>query len=278
MFCVVGRQTLSLRNGDTGFKRSFASKTGRGVISNAHINSVKGATPSSTEWLRRQLKDPYVRMAKEDGYNSRAAYKLAEMDDRNFIIYPGAVVVDLGCAPGGWTQVAVERTNAMGTQVNKKGNARLPGVVIGVDLTEMSELPGSHFIQGDFTEAKTQNQIRELLQGRKVSIVLSDMAPNSCGQNGVDHDRLMILVKEAYGFAMEVLKTGGHILFKVSRGGQEEIFKKKLKEKFTEVKFVKPPSSRDDSREIYILAKGLIRDKEETKTKTDEKTDDKKDE
>ncbi len=211
------------------------------------LTSNKKRTNSQRAWLERQLNDPYVQQAKTDGYRSRAAYKLIEIDQKYRILKPGQKVIDLGACPGGWTQVAVERVKS---QTNEKAK------VVGVDLTEMSEIPGATVFQGDFTEDSTQERLIELLDG-KANVILSDMAAPACGMTDVDHIRIMALIEEAFNFSESVLAPGGAFVAKVLRGGTEADLLKRLKMAFQKVTHFKPPASRKDSAEMYVIGIGF---------------------
>ncbi|MCP5322766.1 MAG: RlmE family RNA methyltransferase [Candidatus Paracaedibacteraceae bacterium] len=214
----------------------------------AHLAKAKGRTVSQQRWLIRQLNDPYVRAAKEHGYRSRAAFKLIEIDDKCKLLIPGMRIVDLGCAPGGWTQVCVERI-----QINE----RKQGQVIGIDLQEVSpSIPGSTLLQGDFLDPALQEQLASLLTG-PVNGVLSDMAPASTGHEQTDHLRIMGLAEIALEFALKTLSSGGFFVAKVLQGGSEKQLLDTLKQHFEKVQHVKPPSSRKDSRELFVVAKGF---------------------
>jgi 23S rRNA (uridine2552-2'-O)-methyltransferase len=205
------------------------------------LRTAKGRTGASQRWLARQLNDPYVQAAKQQGWRSRAAFKLAELDDRFHLIHRGACVVDLGAAPGGWTQVAV-----------RAGAAR----VVAVDLLPMDPVPGSEFLSGDFTEPATQARLIEMLGG-KIELVLSDMAPNTTGHTATDHLRIMALAEAALEFAVEVLAEGGAFVAKVFQGGAERHILDRLKRRFATVRHAKPPASRKESSELYVVATGF---------------------
>lgn len=211
------------------------------------VKSSTKRTESSRKWLQRQLNDPYVQKAKNEGFRSRAAFKLKEIDDKFKILKPGQKVVDLGAAPGGWTQVAVERVKSQTNPLAK---------VIGADLTEMQEIPGSMLIHGDFTHEEIQNKIIELLDG-KANVILSDMAAPACGMPNVDHLRIMLLLEEAFLFAENVLAPGGAFVGKVLRGGTEIDLLLRLKASFQKVTHHKPPASRQGSAEMYVVALGF---------------------
>jgi 23S rRNA (uridine2552-2'-O)-methyltransferase len=203
-------------------------------------------TPSSARWLERQLNDPYVAEAKRLGYRSRAAFKLAQLDDRFGLIKPGARVVDLGAAPGGWTQVAVERSKA------REGR----GHVVAIDLSPMEPAEGAEILELDFLDADAPKRLRALLGG-PADLVMSDMAAPATGHPQTDHLRIMALAEAAYDFAREVLAPGGAFLAKVLRGGTERQLLDALKRDFATVRHVKPPASRADSAEIYVIAAGF---------------------
>jgi 23S rRNA (uridine2552-2'-O)-methyltransferase len=201
---------------------------------------------SSTRWLERQLNDPYVAEARRLGYRSRAAFKLAQLDDRFGLIQPGARVVDLGAAPGGWTQVAAERSRA------REGR----GLVVAVDLTPMEPVAGAEILELDFLAPEAPGRIRAALGGL-ADLVMSDMAAPATGHPQTDHLRIMALAEAAYAFAKEVLAPGGAFLAKVLRGGAEKQLLDALKRDFATVRHVKPPASRADSAEIYVVATGF---------------------
>jgi len=211
------------------------------------LRSTKGRTASQIRWLERQLNDPYVAEARRQGYRSRAAFKLAELDDKLHFLRPGARVVDLGAAPGGWTQVAVERT----------GRGRPQGArVIAVDLLEMSPVPGAEVLRLDFLAPEAPARIRAALAGQ-ADVVMSDMAPASSGHPATDHLRIVALAEAAAELALEVLAPGGAFLAKVWQGGAERTLLERLKRHFAKVRHVKPPASRAESAEIYVVATGF---------------------
>lgn len=207
------------------------------------LKSSKKRTLSSRRWLERQLNDPFVQQAKMSGYRSRAAFKLIEIDEKFKILRPGQKVIDLGAAPGGWTQVAVERLKVATTPSSQ---------VIGVDLSPIAAIDGATLLQADFTEEQTQQELVSLLNG-KAHVVLSDMAAPACGMTDVDHMRIMALVESAYEFAKEILLPGGSFVAKVLRGGTEADLLKQLKLSFAKVVHFKPTSSRQDSSEMYVI-------------------------
>jgi 23S rRNA (uridine2552-2'-O)-methyltransferase len=201
--------------------------------------------PSSTEWLSRQLNDPYVAAARRRGYRSRAAFKLIELDQRFHLLRPGRRVVDLGCAPGGWTQVAVERVGARGR-------------VLGVDLAEIAPLAGASFLRTDLRDPEAAAVIGQAL-GAGADVVLSDMAPPATGHAGTDHLRIVALAECAFAVAEQILEPGGIFVAKVFQGGAEGELLARLKQSFTELRHAKPPASRAESAETYVVAKGFRR-------------------
>ena len=209
----------------------------------AKLKPGKRRTPSSRAWLERQLSDPYVARAKREGFRSRAAYKLAEIDDKFHLLKPGARVVDLGAAPGGWSEIAAHRASPSGR-------------VIALDILEMKPVADVEFMQLDFLDATAPDRLKEMLAGR-ADVVLSDMAANATGHRQTDHLRIMALAEAAAAFAREVLAPGGSFLCKVLQGGTEVGLLAELKRDFSTVKHVKPPASRTDSAELYLLAKGF---------------------
>lgn len=206
------------------------------------VKSARGRTTSSTQWLERQLNDPYVQKARQEGYRSRAAFKLSELDDKYKFLKPGMAVLDLGAAPGGWSQVAIQRC---------KG-----GTVIALDLLPIEPLAGATELQLDFMADEAPDRLRELLPDG-ADMVLSDMAPNASGTPSLDHLRIMALVEAALDFAYEVLRPGGGFLCKVWQGGTEAELLKSLRARFTSVRHAKPPSSRKDSAETFLIALGF---------------------
>jgi 23S rRNA (uridine2552-2'-O)-methyltransferase len=210
------------------------------------VRSAKNRTPSSRQWLDRQLNDPYVARARREGLRSRAAYKLAEIDDKFRFLRPGARVVDLGAAPGGWSQIAAKRVGA--------GAGR--GHVVGIDLLDMPEIAGVEFLHLDFMREEAPQRLKRLLDG-PADVVLSDMAANATGHRKTDHLKIMALAEAAGAFAREVLKPGGAFLCKVLQGGTEHELLADLKRDFASVKHIKPPASRSDSAELYVLAMGF---------------------
>jgi 23S rRNA (uridine2552-2'-O)-methyltransferase len=209
----------------------------------AKLTPGKRRTPSSRAWLERQLSDPYVARAKREGFRSRAAFKLTEIDDKFHLLKPGARVVDLGAAPGGWSEIAARR-------------AGQGGRVVALDILDMKPVAGVEFLQLDFLDQTAPDRLKAMLGGR-ADVVLSDMAANSTGHRQTDHLRIMALAEAAAAFAREVLAPGGSFLCKVLQGGTEAALLAELKRDFASVKHVKPPASRTDSAELYLLAKGF---------------------
>ncbi len=215
------------------------------------VKTARGRKLSSTRWLQRQLNDPYVRRAQADGYRGRAAYKILELDDKFRFLVPGARVVDLGCAPGGWLQVAVKRINALG---EKSGKA--VGRIVGVDLQEVEPIAGAEIYQLDFMADDADEQVKTWLGG-KADVVMSDMAAASSGHKQTDHLRIIALCEAAAYFAFDVLEENGTFVAKVLAGGAEGDLQKLLKQKFAKVANVKPPASRADSSEKFVVATGF---------------------
>jgi 23S rRNA (uridine2552-2'-O)-methyltransferase len=210
------------------------------------VKTARKRSLSSTLWLQRQLNDPYVAQAKRDGYRSRAAYKIIEMDERFHLFRPGGRIIDLGAAPGGWSQVAAQRVKA------KDGR----GKVVGVDLLEMEAIAGVDFAVKDFNDPDAPDLIRAMLGGAADG-VMSDMAANATGHRQTDHLRIVALAELAAEFAMEVLAPGGFFVAKVLQGGTEGQLLTRLKRDFAAVRHVKPAASRADSAELYVLATGF---------------------
>jgi 23S rRNA (uridine2552-2'-O)-methyltransferase len=218
-------------------------KSGRGERELKVRVKDKRKSQSSRTWLERQLNDPYVIRAKREGFRSRAAFKLIEIDDKHHLLKPGARVADLGAAPGGWSQVAVKRVGARGR-------------VVGIDILAMDEIPGVDFAQIDFLDPTAPEKLKTMLGG-PADVVLSDMAANATGHRPTDHLKIMALVEAAAEFASEVLKDGGSFLAKVIQGGTESALLAALKRDFATVKHVKPAASRADSAELYVLDTGF---------------------
>jgi 23S rRNA (uridine2552-2'-O)-methyltransferase len=209
----------------------------------ARLKDEKRRTLSSRTWLERQLKDPYVLRAKREGFRSRAAYKLAEIDDKYHLLKSGSRVVDLGAAPGGWSEIAARRVGPRGR-------------VVALDILDMKPIPGVEFLKLDFLGETAPERLSALLGG-KADLVLSDMAANATGHRKTDHLRIMALAEAAAHFAREVLAGGGSLVCKVLQGGTEAGLLSDLKRDFSSVRHVKPPASRTDSAELYLLARGF---------------------
>lgn len=202
---------------------------------------------SSTLWLQRQLNDPYVAAAKRDGYRSRAAYKLREIDEKYTLLHAGDVVVDLGAAPGGWSQVAAERVRS----------ADGKGAVVGIDISAMDPIPGVTLLHADFMDDNAPQALIDALGGRRANAVLSDMAAPATGHRQTDHIRIVGLCEAALAFAVEIMAPGGAFVCKVLQGGTANELLATMKKEFTTVRHVKPKSSRADSAELYVLATGF---------------------
>ncbi len=209
----------------------------------ARLKDEKRRTLSSRTWLERQISDPYVTRAKREGFRSRAAYKLAELDDKYRLLKPGTRVVDLGAAPGGWSEIAARRVGTGGR-------------VLAIDILDMKPIAGVEFLKLDFLDHTAPQRLKDLLGGQ-ADLVLSDMAANATGHRQTDHIRIMALAAAAAHFAREVLAPGGSFLCKVLQGGTEAALLAELKRDFASVKHVKPPASRSDSAELYLLARGF---------------------
>ncbi|WP_027068595.1 RlmE family RNA methyltransferase [Euryhalocaulis caribicus] len=205
------------------------------------VKTAKGRKSSSTRWLQRQLNDPYVEQARAMGYRSRAAFKLIELDDKFKLIRKGMRVADLGAAPGGWTQVALER-----------GASR----VVGIDLLAIDPIPGAELLELDFTEEGADEAVKAALGG-EADLVVSDLAPWTTGHKATDHLKIIALVEVAAHFAFDVLAPGGAFVAKVFQGGTEQELLKELRGRFEKVKHAKPDASRSESAEIYLVAQGF---------------------
>lgn len=240
-----GAKTSSAK---TKAKRTNAGAVGGRNLRTMHtkVKTARGRKLSSTLWLQRQLNDPYVRLAKAEGYASRAAYKIAEIDDRFKLLKKGLRVIDLGAAPGGWCQVAVKRTGSTIDDVR----------VVGIDYLDMEGVSGATILKMDFLDDEAPDALIAALDGEHPDLVLSDMAAPTTGHRRTDHIRTMALVEVALEFALKVLQPGGHFLTKTFQGGTEKSLLDLMKKNFTSIHHVKPPASRDDSVELYLLAKG----------------------
>jgi 23S rRNA (uridine2552-2'-O)-methyltransferase len=211
------------------------------------VKTGKGRTVSQKLWLERQLNDPYVHEAKKLGYRSRAAFKLSEIDDKYRFLKPGGYVVDLGAAPGGWSQISAERVKSV------EGKGR----VVAIDMHGMDDLTGVIFFKKDFYDEDAPQMLIDALGGAKADVVLSDMAAHATGHRQTDHINIIALVETGYHFAQAVLKPGGSYLAKVLRGGTENQLLAMMKKDFKIVRHVKPMASRDDSAELFVLATGF---------------------
>jgi len=211
------------------------------------VRTAKRRKVGSTIWLERQLNDPYVARARAEGYRSRAAYKLSELDERFGFLRPGMRIVDLGAAPGGWSQVAAK----------KIGSAEANPLIVGIDYLDMEPIAGVRLLQKDFTEADAPAVLIEAMGGRKVDLVMSDMAAPTTGHRPTDHLRIVHLVELAAHFAVEVLAPGGTFVAKVFQGGTENELLTMLKRHFATTMHVKPKASRKESAETYLLARGF---------------------
>lgn len=212
------------------------------------LKNGKRLKPSSQRWVARQLKDPFVKKAEADGYRSRAAYKLLELNQKYHLLGPNSVVVDLGAAPGGWSQIVLETLKPA-----PQGAPRL----VGIDLLPMDPLPGALFLEADFSEETAPQTLKNALQGTLPTLVLSDMAPAMTGHKSTDHLRLMNLVEAAWFFAQQTLAPEGAFVAKLLQGGETQAFLKNLRGDFKVVTLVKPAASRKESREIYVVAQGF---------------------
>jgi 23S rRNA (uridine2552-2'-O)-methyltransferase len=210
------------------------------------LKTARKRSLSSQKWLERQLNDPYVARARREGYRSRAAYKLLEIDDKHRLLKPGQRVVDLGAAPGGWSQIAARRV----------GSPDGRGRVVGIDLLPIDPMPGVEFVELDFLDESAPGRLTELLGG-PADVVMSDMAANTTGHKKTDHLRIMGLAEAAAQFAREILAPGGAFVAKVFQGGTENQLLADLKRDFATVRHVKPQASRADSSELYVLATGF---------------------
>jgi 23S rRNA (uridine2552-2'-O)-methyltransferase len=226
-------------------KRPSSTPTGRRAT--VRVKTAAKRSNSSARWLERQLNDPYVAEAQKRGYRSRAAFKILQLDEKFHLFAPGRRIVDLGAAPGGWTQMAVDAVRSQ-----QAGG----GQVVGLDILPMDPIPGATIMQADFLEEGAAEQLKEALGG-PADVVLSDMAAPTTGHTQTDHLRIMALAEAAYDFAEEVLKPGGAFVAKLFQGGAERSLLDRLKRDFTTVRHAKPPASRADSSETYVVATGF---------------------
>ena len=231
---------------------SGKNNSGRGQRDlRVRVKTARGRKLSSTLWLERQLNDPYVQRAKAEGYRGRAAFKISEIDDKFRFLVPGARVVDLGCAPGGWCQIAARRVNALGEKQGKK-----VGSILGVDLQEVEPIAGCELHVLDFLEDDADQKVKNWLGGQ-ADVVMSDMAASASGHKQTDHIRIMALCEAAAYFAFDGLSPGGTFVAKVLAGGAEADLQKVLKQNFTKVQHFKPGASRADSSEKFVVATGF---------------------
>lgn len=224
-------------------KKPKNAKSGSRMVT-THVKSARGRTTSSVRWLQRQLNDPYVAKAQKEGYRSRAAFKLLELQEKYKLIRPGDNVVDLGCAPGGWLQVAAEIAGGTTT-------------IIGIDLKEIEQIAGTRSFVLDFNDNDAPEILIKELGGKRANLVMSDMAANTTGHAATDHIRIIALCELAYDFARQVLAPGGHFICKVIKGGTEGELLTLMKRDFETVKHAKPKASRADSAESYVVALGF---------------------
>src|ERR1700722_485843 len=227
--------------------RPGSAKLGNRAVA-VRVKTAKSRDLASTLWLERQLNDPYVQEARKLGYRSRAAFKLAQLDDKCRLLKPGMRVVDLGAAPGGWTQIAVERTKALTSKAK----------IVALDILPMDPVPPAIVLHLDFTKDSAPDALKAALDG-EADLVLSDMAAPTTGHRETDHIRIIALADMAYEFAAEVLAPGGAFIAKVFQGGSEKDLLARLKLDFTTVRHVKPPASRAGSAEVYVVAQGFRR-------------------
>ncbi len=230
-------------------RRNSSGRGERGL--SERVKTARGRKLSSTRWLQRQLNDPYVKMAKADGFRGRAAYKIREIDDRIQFLVQGARVVDLGAAPGGWSQIAADRVNSHAKNPKKK-----TGKVIALDLQAIEPIEGVEIIEMDFLEEGAEDAVQALLGG-EADVVMSDMAPFTTGHKATDHLRIMTLVETAANFAVEILAPDGVFVAKVFDGGATSEIMQMLKQHFTKTYHIKPNASRSDSSEKFLVATGF---------------------
>jgi 23S rRNA (uridine2552-2'-O)-methyltransferase len=234
-------------SGRRGGSGRDAGVSGGRRLARQRLTSAKQRTASSRRWLERQLNDPYVAAARREGYRSRAAYKLEEINARFHLLKPGRRVVDLGAAPGGWSQVAARRV--------KSAEGR--GQVVAIDLLPMEPITGVEIVQLDFMDPAAPDRLKAMLRDGRADVILSDMAAQGTGHARTDHLRIVGLAEAAAEFACEVLEEGGAFVSKVFQGGSERLLLERLKRAFAMVKHVKPPASRAESAEMYVVATGF---------------------
>jgi 23S rRNA (uridine2552-2'-O)-methyltransferase len=238
----MGETAAGWARGSGAMKGDIGRRPGARPLA-VRVRSARRRKASSTEWLARQLNDPFVAAAKRQGYRSRAAFKLVQLDARFRLLAPGGRVVDLGCAPGGWSQVAAAKVGPR-------------GAVVGIDLNPTDPVPGATLLTGDFRDPAAAAAVRDLLGGG-ADLVLSDMAAPATGHAATDHIRVVALAEDAYAFAATILKPGGAFVAKVFQGGTEGALLAVLKRDFAEVRHAKPAASRSESAETYVVAKGF---------------------
>lgn len=229
------------------FSKAGKNPNPRGQQKKVRVKTAKRRSNASTRWLERQLNDPYVQEAQAMGYRSRAAFKLIQMDEQLDLLKPGQNIVDLGAAPGGWTQIIVDKVKP------EKTGAK----VVALDILPMAELAGATVIQMDFMDDDAPDKLKDALGGEMADLVVSDIAPPTIGHKQTDHLRIMAMVEAGYYFALEVLKPKGVFLAKVFQGGASSELLKEMRTKFDKVKHVKPKASRADSSEIYLVGIGF---------------------
>ncbi len=229
------------------FSKSGKNPNPRGQQKKKRVKTAKKRSHASTRWLQRQLNDPYVAEAQAQGYRSRAAFKLVQLDEQLNLIKKGQNIIDLGAAPGGWTQIIVDKVKPEETGAK----------VVALDILEMDELPGAIVLHMDFMDNDAPDKLKEAMDGEKADLVVSDIAPPTIGHKQTDHLRIMALVEAAYYFAIEVLNPGGNFVAKVFQGGAENDLLADMRKNFAKVKHVKPDASRSDSSEIYVVGLGF---------------------
>ncbi|MXV36281.1 MULTISPECIES: RlmE family RNA methyltransferase [unclassified Saccharibacter] len=238
---VPGKPLRQSRTPGTRDPRDDAATSKTRRSQHVKLKKSRGRTPAQQRWLNRQLNDPYVAAARHQGWRSRAAFKLIEIDDRFQVIRPGSRVVDLGAAPGGWSQIAVKRQAS---------------AVVGVDLLPVDPVEGAEIIEGDFMDDAMPERLKTMLGG-PADLVMSDMAPNTTGHAATDHIRIMGLAENALDFALQILAKDGAFIAKVFQGGSEKHMLDLMKRCFDTVRHVKPPASRKESSELYVVAQGF---------------------
>ena len=240
LYRATARRPLGRKPSDGGAPVIEGKKVSRNKPK-TKVRSAKGRKIASTRWLQRQLNDPYVRLAEKEGRRGRAAYKIIELNEKLDFLHDGATIVDLGSAPGGWSEVAAEQG----------------AKVVAIDLLEMEPIAGVDFVQMDFMDDDAPDRLKEMLDGQKADVVMSDIAPNTIGHKKTDHLRIMAIAEAAYLFATEVLNPGGLFITKVFQGGAQDTLLADMKKDFTTLKHIKPPASRKDSSEKYLVASGF---------------------